>query len=242
MKIRIVTWNIHKGFSPLNSTFTLDAIRSLIRSTGAEVVLLQEVQGEHTKKKSTYKDWPKSNQFEYLADEVWPHFAYGKNAFYPEGHHGNAILSRYPIARWDNLDLSLHRFERRETKVDFDLYCTHLNLRAGDRRKQAELILKAIEERSGRDRPLILGGDFNDWRNELHPVFRTVGVSDAYWVKRGAIARTFPSIAPFLALDRIYTRGFSIRSVSRIDPQHGTSLGSDHLAILADLHLPESLS
>ncbi len=37
------------------------------------------------------------SQFAFLADEIWPHFAYGKNAIYSAGHHGNAILSKHPI-------------------------------------------------------------------------------------------------------------------------------------------------
>jgi len=36
-------------------------------------------------------------QHEFLAHESWLHHAYGKNSVYDSGHHGNAILSRYPF-------------------------------------------------------------------------------------------------------------------------------------------------
>jgi signal transduction histidine kinase len=74
----------------------------------ADVVFLQEIHGEHKGHQANLQDWPNEAQFEYLADSIWHHHAYGKNAVYPEGHHGNAILSKYPIKRWDNLDLTLH--------------------------------------------------------------------------------------------------------------------------------------
>lgn len=52
-------------------------------------------------------------QLEALADKQWPHFAYGRNAVYDNGHHGNAILSRYPIRETSNFDVSQHSTESR---------------------------------------------------------------------------------------------------------------------------------
>lgn len=73
-------------------------MRNTIQKYRVDLVLLQEVVGKHE------KHTPTTSQFEFLADGVWPHFAYGKNAVYDEGHHGNAILSLYPIVEWKNLD------------------------------------------------------------------------------------------------------------------------------------------
>ena len=44
--------------------------------------------------------------------------AYGRNAVYPEGHHGNAVLSRYPIEHYENRDVSVDGAEKRGV-----LYC-----------------------------------------------------------------------------------------------------------------------
>jgi len=44
---------------------------------------------------------------------VWQDYAYGRNAVYDYGDHGNAILSRFPIRSSENEDVSFHRRESR---------------------------------------------------------------------------------------------------------------------------------
>ena len=44
---------------------------------------------------------------------MWREVAYGRNATYRHGHHGNAVLSRYPIVAQENEDISAHAFENR---------------------------------------------------------------------------------------------------------------------------------
>lgn len=39
-------------------------------------------------------------------------FAYGRNAMYPQGHRGNAVLLRYPIERYENRDVSVGASEK----------------------------------------------------------------------------------------------------------------------------------
>ncbi|MDZ4084170.1 MAG: endonuclease/exonuclease/phosphatase family protein, partial [Bdellovibrionales bacterium] len=109
--LNILTYNIHKGFD-LTQRFVLESIRENIRAVHADVVFLQEVQAEHAGNFKKINGWPK-DQLEFLADEIWPHFAYGKNAVYQNGHHGNAILSKFPIQTFENIDISNNRFERR---------------------------------------------------------------------------------------------------------------------------------
>ena len=58
-------------------------------------------------------DWPVKPQHEFIADQVWREVAYGKNAVSQHGHHGNAVLSRFPIVAHENLDISAHAFESR---------------------------------------------------------------------------------------------------------------------------------
>jgi endonuclease/exonuclease/phosphatase family metal-dependent hydrolase len=45
--IKVLTYNIHKGFSFGNRAFVLDKIREGIRLVGADLVFLQELQGYH---------------------------------------------------------------------------------------------------------------------------------------------------------------------------------------------------
>jgi endonuclease/exonuclease/phosphatase family metal-dependent hydrolase len=62
---------------------------------------------------SRHSNWPSMSQYEFLADSMWSDFAYGRNAVYPDGHHGNALLSKYPIRHHRNLDVSITGPERR---------------------------------------------------------------------------------------------------------------------------------
>jgi len=54
--------------------------------------------------------------------------------------------------------------------------------------------------------------------------------------KKNHRAKTFPAFFPLLAMDRIYTRGFSIGNVDVMTDSTWKSL-SDHCAIVADVQL-----
>ena len=84
--LKVLSYNIHKGFSVGNRRFVLERIRQAIRTVHADVVFLQEVLGQHEKHRIHVQGWPSQTQFEFLADQVWPHHAYGKNATYTAGH------------------------------------------------------------------------------------------------------------------------------------------------------------
>jgi endonuclease/exonuclease/phosphatase family metal-dependent hydrolase len=76
-----------------------------VRKVGADVVFLQEVLGTHAHGK--VEDWPEAPHYEFLADSIWPQFAYGRNMVYPKGHHGNAVMSKFPIVHFQNHDVSM---------------------------------------------------------------------------------------------------------------------------------------
>jgi endonuclease/exonuclease/phosphatase family metal-dependent hydrolase len=87
------------------------------------------------------------------------------------------------------------------------------------------------------DEPLIVAGDFNDWRNLAgRQLARDTRLAEVFRDLRGKSARSFPSALPLLRLDRIYTRGFTV-----IDAQvhHGGTWAriSDHAALSADVEL-----
>src|SRR5438132_888733 len=105
-KLRVLSYNIHKGFSSGRGKFVLNRIREALRTVHPDLVFLQEVLGHHELHSQKVENWPDQPQFEYLADQLWPHFAYGKNAVYTYGHHGNAILSKYPFSFYENIDIS----------------------------------------------------------------------------------------------------------------------------------------
>ena len=80
--LSVLTYNIHKGFAIRNKAFTLHPIKNALADLQSTLIFLQEVQGEHQKKQKKIAEWPDEAQFEFIADELWPHYAYGKNAIY----------------------------------------------------------------------------------------------------------------------------------------------------------------
>jgi len=176
--LNIATYNIHKGFSFFKRRLVIHGVREHLRTLNADLVFLQEVQGAHLRHARRLINWPEQPQYEFLADAIWTDFAYGKNAAYDAGHHGNAILSRFPIVRWDNEDISEHRFESRgllhcEIELpgwDTTLHCVcvHLGLLARHRNLQMRALRERIERLVPGDAPLIIAGDFNDWRRHAH--------------------------------------------------------------------------
>jgi endonuclease/exonuclease/phosphatase family metal-dependent hydrolase len=162
---------------------------------------------------------------------------------YDHGHHGNAILSRYPITRWENLDISAHAFESRgmlhcEMEVPgFDqpvhAVCLHLGLTERGRRKQLHALVARIRDAVPDACPLIVAGDFNDWRVRAGRFLADeLGVSEVFEMAHGKPARSFPSALPLLHLDRIYIRGFGVvrARVMQGAPWHRIS---DHAALTA---------
>ena len=84
-RFTVLTVNTHKGFTALNRRFILPELREAVRSVSADVVFLQEVHGTHEHHPQRYSNWPSMPQYEFLADTLWPQFAYGRNAVYPAG-------------------------------------------------------------------------------------------------------------------------------------------------------------
>ncbi len=246
--IRILTYNIHKGFSAGNRQFVLKQIKESIQATNADIVFLQEVIGEHEKHSSQVKNWPTNSQFEYLADETWSHFAYGKNAIYQEGHHGNAILSKFPITSWSNEDIStalesrglLHAVIEIESGqvLPLHVFCIHFGLFEKDRKNQILTLAKKISSSVPEKSPLIIAGDFNDWRkNASDLLLDELNLQEVFLQMKGRHAATFPALLPFLALDRVYYRNLGCGSAVAL--KNGIWKGlSDHLPILTELTLP----
>jgi endonuclease/exonuclease/phosphatase family metal-dependent hydrolase len=238
----VLTLNIHKGFSTTQRRFTLENIRNCLRDSKATVVFLQEVVGEHTRFARKIPGWPKGNQLEFLADSVWSHHAYGKNAIYQHGHHGNAILSEMPFKSWHNLDISLFNYSQRGilhgiTANDLHLVCVHFGLFESERRAQANKLVEYVRNHIPDDAPLILAGDFNDWRKSIHiRMTRELHLTDAHQQLNNRVARTFPSIRPLLPMDRIYLRGFQVRSCDIMSSPEWRHI-SDHCAMIARLSL-----
>ncbi len=187
VSLNVLTMNMHMGFGIFNRRFILPELREAVRTVSADIVFLQEVHGEQQSHARKVKDWPTISQYEFLADSMWSDFAYGRNAVYPDGDHGNALLSKYPIIQHENLDISIHGTEQRGLlhcilevphAGRVHAVCVHLGLRESHRRQQLKL-LNELMARIPEGEPVIVAGDFNDWRRRadasqgsgLHEVF-----------------------------------------------------------------------
>jgi endonuclease/exonuclease/phosphatase family metal-dependent hydrolase len=244
MKLKILSYNIHKGFDWNNRNYFLHEIKELISSSEADLVFLQEVIGENEQyRKSGLVD----SQFEFLADSVWEHYAYAKNSVYDHGHHGNLILSKYPITGWENIDVSTNRFEQRGLLISqievpgfhpekFFAVCAHLDLLHRGRRLQYEMIKGKLASLNLPDHtPLIIAGDFNDWNRQATDIFEgELGMTEAHRGHKNFFARTFPAKLPLLSLDRIYVKNLNVVD-SGIWPSPTGQHFSDHLPLFCEV-------
>ncbi len=249
MDISLVTYNMHKGFSgDGRRSFVLGQMRAALAGTGCDLVMLQEAQGEHHGHARRQAAWPSVSQFEYLADTLWPHYAYARNAVYDAGHHGNAILSRWPLLEWENIEVSpwpfaasrslLHaRIEVPPGGPTVHLVCVHFGFVGMERRPQIRRLCEHVEAHVPHAEPLIIAGDFNDWDASAERSFnRALELREAFLHLHGRLARSYPAWAPMLPMDRVYCRGLVPLQAERLSgpPWHRLS---DHTPLLARFRL-----
>jgi endonuclease/exonuclease/phosphatase family metal-dependent hydrolase len=249
--------------SSFGSRPRIHALKQAINMMEADILFLQEVQGRHdlhAVRHAAY--WPEQPQHDFLAGDSH-HCAYGMNAVYDHGHHGNALLSCFPILSSRNQDISDHAFEQRgilhcvvKTQGrEVHCYVVHLGLFAGGRRRQNEALIDAVTSSAPSNAPVIIAGDFNDWSDKLSDTLRErLGVTEVFDQQfsrfgfgsilrqlgmrgpRVKPARTFPAAMPWLRLDRIYLRGFTVESAQVLYGALWAKL-SDHAPIVATLRL-----
>lgn len=244
LKFRVLTVNAHKGFSFFNRRFILRELRDAVRAVQADIVFLQEVLGKHALHAERRPDWPDAPQYEFLADTLWGDMAYGRNAVYPHGHHGNALLSRYPIRYQANHDASHPGDETRgllhcvlslpDGLPEVHTVCVHLGLRESHRTRQLRQLCELVRSMPP-DAPTVVAGDFNDWQLRGQTLLTDcVDLREAFVEAQGAPARTFPSRWPLLRLDRIYTRNVRVCRPMAL-PRRPWSHLSDHAPLAAEI-------
>ncbi|HEV8580744.1 MAG TPA: endonuclease/exonuclease/phosphatase family protein [Thermoanaerobaculia bacterium] len=245
VKLRVITYNIHRAIG-VDRRFRPQRIVDILKHYDVDIVMLQEVD----------EGAPRSRELN-LAKELaeaagYPHFALGHNVSLRRGRYGNATLSRFPILRERNIDLSVAEswirrgcqhttLELNGTGRHLEVFNLHLGLSARERDKQVDLLKRSHEFSSvDPETPVLVAGDFNDWRSLLQPTFTNgFGFGCATERRRGPYRciPTYPSFSPQGGLDRIYYRGpLHLLSVHSIRMQVAR-VASDHLPVVAEFQV-----
>lgn len=244
--VKVLTVNVHKGFTIFNRRFILHELRDAIRSTAPDIIFLQEILGRHHRHAARLHSWPTASHYEFLADTVWSDYAYGRNAVYPEGHHGNAVLSKFPITTFRNHDVSVNRHEARGilhcvlempgSDKRVHAVCVHLGLRETHRRHQLRRLCEVIHTTIPTGEAVVVAGDFNDWRLKAGSHMRDCGLEEVFAKAHGRPIKTFPAKCPILRLDRIYVSNVRRHRPVRMARRPWSGL-SDHLPLVAEIEL-----
>jgi endonuclease/exonuclease/phosphatase family metal-dependent hydrolase len=212
-------------------------VRLLFEALDPDVICLQEV---------WRRDEIHESDLERLCDGEWNHRCFGRNAVFPNGSQGNAILSRYAIEESDNIDISISGKEPRgllyaHVRVDDTLVSivnAHFGLFWSERRRQLGMLGEFLRRHAPLG-PCVVAGDFNDWHRRLGAGFAALGFEEAHASVSGKLPLTFPSPLPFLSLDRLYFSGLS-STAARVVRDRRWFFSSDHLPYVADFRLPLS--
>lgn len=237
----ILTYNIHKGFAHFFKHFQLHKIRETLINKNPEIVFLQEICGKNTQREKSIRHWPIEPHLKYLAGSHWPHYIYAKNAIYKSGHHGNGIMSQYPILEWENINIahsalasrSLLHAKLKIQNISVHIICVHLGLFEVERERQFRILSHRIQSHVPNHEALIIAGDFNDWRKkaERHLAIE-LNLKEAFLEAYGKHPKTYPALYPRLAVDRIYYRNLILIDCFCLN-QKPWNILSDHLPLYA---------
>lgn len=230
MRLVVATYNVH-GCVGRDGRFDPGRTLEVLRGLDADVIALQELR------------WRPEEALHLLA-EFGERLGYaalaGPTLMRPDGHFGNAILTRLAVRDVARVDLGVSGREPRgalDVRLDsggamLRVVATHLGLRPGERRLQARRLL----DRIGDPRmPVVLMGDLNEWFLWGQPL---------RWLRRHfgptPAPATFPAHWPVFALDRIWIEPAGALADVRAVAGPLARAASDHLPLRAELRLPES--
>ncbi|WP_066632742.1 endonuclease/exonuclease/phosphatase family protein [Desulfolucanica intricata] len=229
IQLKVLTYNIRHG-KGTDRIISLKRIADVLRKSGAQLIGLQEVD----------RNMPRSNfifQAQYLAYLLGMNYVFSPaSKWFRVFEFGNAILSKYPIIKYNNVLLPGQGEQRalleavlsvNNQKIKF--FNTHLGLSNTARELQVN---KIIELLGNLCLPTILAGDFNVLPSD--PVIIKLAQFFGYCDNSSAAnTKTFPSNAPSVKIDYIFLsphwKLLSLKTLS--------SEASDHLPLLGEVEL-----
>jgi endonuclease/exonuclease/phosphatase family metal-dependent hydrolase len=230
-ELRVATYNVHR-WAGVRGGKKYEPARALavIEELEADVLALQEV----------LRPFDDRDPLRDASRMLGFHLAFVVTRIHKRGALGNAILSRWPFANAEAIDLSFNRLERRAalavrlTDADGDpalsIASTHLAIVDRTRTRQVEALLDHPHFNDG---PSVLLGDMNAWRK--NPASRSLQEFAERHHNRNWPA-SYPSPRPVLALDRAYARGAHIADLHAHESA-ASRQASDHLPVVGTVVL-----
>lgn len=243
-QLTVLVYNIHAG-KDAGGRDNLARVAELVRGTGADLVLLQEV--DRNTRRSGPADQPAA-----LARLTGYSVAFGRTISFQGGDYGIALLSRWPIVRDTLIPLAVTAptgatiagREQRGVLVAevaapggaLTILNTHLDASRDDvwRVQEIEGVLRVAGTIPGSGPPVLLGGDLNARpESPVHSRLRAAGFRDAWTGCGTGDAMTFPAGAPDRRIDYLYLTAQARCVEARVLPGDA----SDHRPLLVRLRL-----
>lgn len=215
--LTVLVFNIHAGKDAKNVD-NLERVASLVKETGADVVLLQEVDRNTTRS-------GKVDQPAVLERLTGFHAVLGKSLDYQGGDYGIAVLSRWPIARWDAHRLPVEPpqlrsgvYEPRTALVTtietpwgpLGVVNTHLDAGGPDvyRRQEVRTVLAVVDSLKASGLTVLAGGDFNSTpESAVQQQARAGGLRDAFAECGSGDGLSYPEDKPTKRIDYLFLTG-----------------------------------
>jgi len=234
IRFHLATYNVHKCRG-MDGRTSPSRIASVLKGLKADVVALQEVIGPGPGGRGQEEDiGAQLNMASVLA-----------SARILRGHrYGNALLSRFPIDHHITYDLSPHGYEPRLCqRVDllmgkhpFDVYNVHLGISRTERMRQAEQLIRILEDPKVPG-PKIVMGDFNEWHRRPASKLLSARLDSLDLAPFLQWRRTYPGLLPVFHLDHIYYQG-PVEIIKLEVPRKWLCLvASDHIPLVAEVHI-----
>ena len=240
MRFRLLTYNMHKGIGGIDRRYAPERIIQVIEHCHPDVVMLQEVDEGVPRSKH-------DRQVDLLADALeMRHRVFQPNVRLKHGRYGNAILSRFQLSDFRDIDLTIPLKKRRQALVahcrircaghshTIVLLNVHLGLAGFERTIQIRRILSSdLLRHVHHDTGVVIAGDFNDvWGTVGRRLFEPAAFHSACGSRR-----TFPAVMPVRSLDRVYYRGSLSVHHSFASHTQTARHASDHLPLVVDFDL-----
>jgi endonuclease/exonuclease/phosphatase family metal-dependent hydrolase len=240
--VRVLVFNIHAG-KDAGGRPNLEDVANLVRSTSADIVLLQEVD------RGTNRSG-KVDQLQVLSEETEYESAFGQSLEYDGGQYGIAALARKRFYFSRTVPLHVVPVQTRaggsrEPRVallvvtptrmgSLQLVNAHLDASQEEAYRLQELnpLLNIVRARLSPSTPVLLGGDLNaEPGSEVHKQILAAGLRDA-WTECGqGDGFTYPADNPVKRIDYLFLTGpLGCRSARVIE----TNI-SDHRPLLVNV-------